>query len=321
MRTVVLCVLAAVGVGFLTSDQARGDCDNAGPLTKSLGPPPEIVTNYLRIIAKQSLPPHVEKAVEALGTASSLHLRARITVTSEDTGNRPVAGDFEYWEQGGKYRIHAGIDVSEAPVSELAYDGHRFQLVLPKDSLLSIARADERMVPLGIPNPFFLVLQPLSVATPDCPFCVLRLSDLRTLRSLRQAASATEPAASRTDDSSFKVTLAASGDPAAIELTREAGELVERAEFSDYRKVEGAGIDMPRIVSLHRTIKTEDSVLHVAITYRIEELQVGSSIDNSVFTLDRSAYKRVWEGDRKVFLKNVPSDCGKPNRQSPPKPN
>jgi hypothetical protein len=306
-----------VGKGGRLGEPAK--LEAASPINepaKSLGPPPEIVTQHLRTIAKQRLAPHVEKAVEALGTVSSLHLRARITVTSKDTGNLPVAGDFEYWEQGGKYRIHMGIDVAEAMVSELAYDGRQFQLVLPKGTpLLSVARADERMVPLGIPNPFFLVLQPLSVTTPECPGCVLRLSDLRTLRSLRQAAGATEPGVSRTDDSSFKVTLAASGDPAAIELTQGAGEVVERADLSDYREVEGVGIDMPRAVSFHRTVKTDDSVLHVAITYRIDELQLGSDIDSSVFTLDRSAYKRVWDGDRKVFLKNVESDCRK--QQSP----
>jgi hypothetical protein len=307
---------------FACADQGPRE-DGADLPTKSLGPPPEIVTQHLRAIAKQPLAPHVEKAVEALATVTSLHVRARITVTSEDTGNRPVAGDFEYWEQGGKYRIHVGIDVSEAPVSELAYDGRQFQLVLPKDSLLSIARADERMVPLGIPNPVFLVLQPLSVATPECRFCVLRLSDLRSLRSLRYATGATEQAASRTNDSSFKVTLAATGDPAAIELTQDSGEVesVERADFSDYRQVEGSGIAMPRVVSFHRTVITGDVVTHVAITYRIDELQLGNDIDSSVFTLDRSVYKRVFDGDRKVFLKNVPSDCGKQNRESPPESN
>ncbi|MFY9823485.1 MAG: hypothetical protein WAM82_19040 [Thermoanaerobaculia bacterium] len=290
--------------------------DSAGLPAKSLGPPPEIVTQHLKAVAKQPLAPHVEKAVEALGAVSSLHLRARITVTSEDTGNRPVAGDFEYWEQGGKYRIHVGIDVAEAMISELAYDGRQFQMVLPKGiPLLSVARADERMVPLGIPNPFFLVLQPLSVTTPECPGCILRLSDLRTLHSLRHA---TEPPASRTDDSSLRVTLAATGDPAVIESTQDSGDVVERAEFSDYREVEGAGIAMPRAVSFHRSVRADDSVSHVAITYQIDELQLGSDIDSSVFTLDRAAYKRVWEGDRKVFLKNVPSDCHKPE---PPKPN
>jgi hypothetical protein len=264
----------------------------------------DAVVQHLKSVAQQSLPPHVDKAVEALGKASSLHLRARITVTSENTSNQPVAGIYEYWEKDGKYRMHFGIDVAEAPVSDLAYDGRQYQIGLSRDSTLSVAYADERAVPSGIPNPLFLVLQPLSVATPDCLGCVLRLSDLRTLRDLRHAVAVGRPALAPLDTfgSDVKITLSA-GNLASSVLSQGQGERVERAEFSDYRVVEGTDMALPRSVRFLRTVSSEGSILHVTIQYQIDNLELGREIDDSVFTLNRSLFDRIWSSDRQQFIK------------------
>lgn len=265
----------------------------------------DAVAQHLKSVAQQSLPPHIDKAVEALGKASSLHLRARIAVTSEHTSNRPVAGIYEYWEKDGKYRMHFGIDVMETPVSDLAYDGRQYQLALSQDSTLSVAYADERSVPSGIPNPLFLLLQPLSVDAPDCLGCVLRLSDLRMLRDLRHAVAIGRPALAPLDTSGsdVKITLTPTGNPASLVLSQGQGERVERVEFSDYRAAEGTDLALPRSVRLLRTVSMEDSTLHVTIQYQIDDLELGREIDGSVFTLDRSQFERIWSSDRQQFIK------------------
>jgi hypothetical protein len=203
--------------------------------------------------------------------------------------------------------MHFGIDAAEAPVSDIAYDDRQYQMAMAKDSLLSLASTDERTVLSGIPNPLFLVLQPLEVGTADCLGCVLRLSDLRALRDLRHATApeASAQAPLKTPGSNVELTLTSSGDPATAVLSHEQDGIVraERVEFSDYRGIEGQGLDMPRSVKLLRTVKTEDSLFHVTLEYQIDVLEVGSDFDDAVFTLDRSGFKRIWDGDRRRFIK------------------
>jgi hypothetical protein len=86
------------------------------------------VSQRLATIAQQRLPPHVERAIETLGRVLSLHVRATITLSSEQTRDQPVAGVYEYWEKDGKYRVHFGIDLAEIPVSDIAYNGRQYQL-------------------------------------------------------------------------------------------------------------------------------------------------------------------------------------------------
>ena len=296
MRSTTTQALACFGI-WLLATAAGAVCNHAAP-----------VAQQLESLARSPLPPHVAKAVEALGAAPSLHLRARITVTSDSTANRPVAGVYEYWEKGDKYRMHFGIDAPEASVPDIAYDGHHYQIVLAKHSQLAIEPTDDRFVPSGIPNPLFLRLQPLDVATVDCPGCALRLSDLRALRDLRHAAAlgVSSPAPQESLGSNAEITLTASGDPATAVWSREHDGVVrvERAEFSDYRAVEGQGFDMPRRIKFSRTVKTADSLYHLTIEYQIDDLEVGSDIDDAVFTLDRSGFESIWSGDLHQFIKS-----------------
>jgi hypothetical protein len=278
-----------------------GPYENTLPTSKALA-----VVQHLKDVAQNALPSHVEKAVEVLGSAASLHLRARVTLSSEATGDQPVPGIYEYWEKDGKYRMVFGVDVAEIPVSEIAYDGRQYQLALARASTLSVAYADERAVPSEMPNPLFLLLQPLNVATPDCLGCVPRLSDLRTLHAFRHAAIPGKTAVSPLESSggfTTQVTLDRSGNVAALLQIQVKPRLVERSEFSDYRRLEGTGMDLPRSVKFLRTVAEEGSVVRVAIQYQIDVLELDRGIDDSVFTLDRSSYKTVWSDDRQQFLR------------------
>ena len=295
-----------------------GPFDNLTQSSSSSTPPSSpkdlAVARHLRRIAQQSLPPHVEKAVEALGRISSLHLRASITLSSEQTGDRPVPGVYEYWEKDGKYRIHFGIDLAEIPVSDVAYDGRQYQMALAHSSTLTLSGADERAVPSEIPNPMFLFLQPLSFTTSDCPDCDDRLSDLRTLRNLRQARTVGQSSLAPSDAAgvSAKVTLSASGNPATAVLSKQAG-VVERTDFLEYRPIEGTGLDLPRLFKFIRTM--QGSNLRVAIRYRIDGLDVDRDIDDSVFTLDRSVFQSIWSDNEKRFLKAPPCPLRRPASQ------
>lgn len=260
------------------------------------------VQQHLMTVARQALPPHVERAVEALGNVSSIHLRARITLSSEATGGQSVPGIYEYWEKGGKYRIHFGIDLPEISVTEIAYNGRQYQLALGRASTLSVARADERDVSSEIPNPFFLVLRPFVVATPDCPFCELRLSDLRALRDLRHTAppGKSSPAPMDTAGFSADTTFSPAGNLSTSTLTKSSLKIVERAEFSEYGTLQGTTLELPRSMSFVRQVTEEHSVAWVSIQYQIEELEIDRPIDDAVFTLDRSPYASIWENDHFV---------------------
>jgi hypothetical protein len=224
-----------------------------------------------------------------------------------------VEGVYEYWEKDGKYRIHVGIDLAEIPVSEIAYDGRQYQLALAHASTLSIAPADERDVPSEIPNPLFLVLRPLSVATPDCLLCEPRLSDLQTLRALRHAAGKSFPESLDTAGFSAKVTLSPSGNLATSVLSKKEVGLVEQADFSEYQALESMDMELPRMVKFVRTVSTESSAVAVAILYQIDELEIDRPIEDSVFTLDRSPYASIWQGDR--FIKSPPCPRRRPAQE------
>jgi hypothetical protein len=309
------------GVSVYPGDPFPADPDPCDPVGPSFDPeacsgggarPPYLngvhdpkamtVVEHLRRVAQQSLPPYVEKAIETLGSASSLHLRARITLSSEKTGDRPVAGVYEYWEKDGKYRIHFGINLAEVPISEIAYDGRQYQMALGRASTLSVARVDERVVSSEIPNPFVLVLQPLSVATPDCSFCEIRLSDLRTLRDLRHAVTTGKSSVAPLDTPGFsmKMTRTTSGGPATSVLRKDKLGIVEQTEFSDYRTLAGTDMELPRSVKFSRTVNAEGLAARVAIQYQIDELDLNRPIDDSVFILDRSPYETIWQDDRFV---------------------
>jgi hypothetical protein len=277
----------------------RGPYADAAPLNPKAK---AAVQQHLMMVARQALPPHVEQAVEALADVSSLHLRARITLASEATGNQSVSGIYEYWERDGKYRIHFGIDLPEISVTEIAYNGHQYQLALGRASILSVARADERDVSSEIPNPFFLALRPLVLATPDCPFCELRLSDLRTLRDLRHAAppGKSSPAPMDTAGFSADTTFSPAGNLSTSTLTKSSLKFVERAEFSEYGALQATRLKLPRSVSFVRQVTQEGSAAWVSIQYQIDELEIDRPIDDSVFTLDRSPYASLWENDRFV---------------------
>ncbi len=299
MRNVTLRVLVLLGVwsGLIDRSYASESC-NGVPDPKALA-----IEQHLARVAHQLLPSHVQKAVETLGNASSVHLRARISLSSKGTGGRPLAGVYEYWEKDGKYRIHFGIDVAENPVSEIAYDGRQYQLALDRaSSILSIRRADERSVPSEIPNPLFLVLQPFRIETPDCPGCEPRLSDLRTLRELLHASPA-EKSLAPLDTAGYgtKVALTPSGHLATSVLSNSETGLVERSEFSDYGAIDGTDLELPRTVRFSRT--TNRSAVGVVIRYQVEELELDRPIDDAVFTLDRSPYASIWSDDSQTFLR------------------
>lgn len=309
-----LMVALSLWLGLASALIAQGDtCCPKAPADPSS--PKDLATaRYLASIAQQSLPPHVEKAVETLGRISSLHLRASITLSSEQTGGRPVAGVYEDWEKDGKYRIHFGIDLAEIPVSDIAYDGRQYQMAFAHSSTLTLSGTDGRTILSEIPNPIFLFLQPLSFTTPDCPDCDYRLRDLRTLRNLRQARAAGKSSSAPSDaaDVSAKVTLSASGNPATAVLNKQAG-VVERTDFLEYRPVEGTGLDLPRLIKFIRTMKGTN--LRVSIRYRIDGLDVDREIDDSVFTLDRSVFQSIWSDTEKRFLKAPPCPLRRPASQ------
>ena len=231
-----------------------------------------VVSRHLTSLAGTRFPTHVEQAIDSLGRANSLHVKASVTYVSNETGNRPLAGVYEYWEY-----------------------------------------SDERTVPLSIPNPFFLALQPLSVSSPDCPLCGLRLSDLHALQALRSSTSWLDSSVQASASAGERVeeSLTPGGLLASVTLIRNQGTVLERADFSDHHAVGAAANQFPRLVTFKSTVNESGSVSHLAVTYRIEDLQLDGAIDDSVFSLDPSAFDRVWASDRRVFLKNLPSNCKK----------
>ncbi|HSS50458.1 MAG TPA: hypothetical protein VLX28_16090, partial [Thermoanaerobaculia bacterium] len=127
--------------------------------------PPQRVSETLADLAVQNLPPAVDQLIDSLAALRSVHIKARVVIQTSGEEGRAGASDmteYEYWEAGRQYRIHAYINptIGLGEIPDLAFDGVHQQMVLQAGlaKTLSIVAQDARMVPIGIPNPLFLPL-------------------------------------------------------------------------------------------------------------------------------------------------------------------
>lgn len=341
-RCVVLASLALAGV----CDVAVGDaptCPYEPPPDDAVGTslaggmkvPPQAASERLSEAASESLPPMVDQLLRGLAALSSIHLKARVVAQTIAGEGRPAATDlteYEYWESGRRYRIHAYLNptMGLGEIPEVAFDGTHHQMVLQAglERTLSITGQDVRMVPIGIPNPLSLSLAFLSPDDQDrCPLCELRLADLVPLAAKRSAKPGKSGAPMIAGSlsvrggciydagSRFELSLDGAGRVATIRQLTESGREINVVALSDYRRVGATTIELPRVIDFQRS-DPQAKAPWLVVRYIVDRMEVNQPLDDSAFVISRDTVSKVWDSDAASWRKYSGFDtagfCKKP---------
>jgi hypothetical protein len=251
-------------------------------LSDEVAPSAGVEAALRRAVLVSPLPRSVSTLLQALATASSIHLKAKLSLSRD---GRKVTDSYEYWERGPRYRIR--LDPGhDYPWSDIAFNGTFLQAQIDKDAV-EIRRGDDRSTPLP-DGPLALALAPLRVNDPaKCLLCQLRLADLRQALQWRREApaglkaseaalgvGAFDAGALRTGESDSQgrlVHLVLPGDEAGADNGFE-------VTLSDYQPIGGTGAVFP--MRLIARLKP-----NVFVEYAVEKVDLSPSFGDEVFDI------------------------------------
>lgn len=280
-------------------------------------------------VAGQDLPPAIRTFVAQLAGFKSVHLKARVLMAENpnplSSGLPSTTGassftEYEYWESGGRYRIHTYIDpkMGFQEITDIAFDGRQHQLVIRegRDLRLTLTPRDDRSVLIPIPNPLFLPLAFLSPYDDKvCLFCELRLADFALLNlaianhthqgnnsaGLGPKATELEGGVNSDKQTRYKAEFDGSSQVTSIRwVTADGGKLSEM-EFHDYQAATGARFTFPRRIQLARSFDQAKEPW-IVLKYVVDELEFDQPIAESLFTIPRDAMDTVVDSSNR-FLK------------------
>src|SRR6266536_1390252 len=113
----------------------------------------------------------------------SVHLVSAASVSRRKAGSEKLLSGsmrFEYWANGGGYRMKCAPDPELQLVSdmELANDGSQWQLLQIAKRELVLSGITTRPNPLTCPNPLFMLVEFVGQSGPGCESYGVSLSDL-----------------------------------------------------------------------------------------------------------------------------------------------
>jgi len=241
----------------------------------------------------------------------------------------PISGYIEFWGSGPRYRWESRVDPSKMPwmMVQVAYDGERYQLLLPDGTLSVSSAGDRRGAVPALPDPLLELVQVHYPLTDANAHLWLRFKDIQECppRDVDFGAAAWE----RVDVNDG--TLEAASFPGgvyegrrytfrvyvpaetrhcihAIERISEDGDRLTRTEFGDYRLVSAAGgkwrLPHSVVVSAYDSSGAEA----LRVSYQITRMELGMHIPESAFRITEGV-QRVWSDDGCVFVRSA-EPCG-----------
>jgi hypothetical protein len=236
------------------------------------------------------LPGSLSTLLQELAQANGIYLEAKVRFLNAATGGTKSTATYEYWEQGGRYRIKLSPG-SDYPWSDVAFDG-TFTQGKPAPDAVEIKRGDDRSIPLP-DGPLALALAPLRVNDATfCRLCQLRLADLKKAVAWRRAASSTLASAESmihqgTFDAGFGRLAEADSSGRLIRMVWPADEKQRHLDITldNYQPIKGSAALFPmRLVeSLTATLSVE---------YTVEQVDLSPSFKNTeVFNIRSAARK------------------------------
>lgn len=232
-------------------------------------------------------------------------------------------GLVEHWEQGDRFRTVVWVDPKLGLMTnlEIAFDGEHYQMHFLDTRTLANEQPTFRMgellqVPTPIPNPFYLPVKYLAPSDDDCPGCQLTLGFVKSdqiwpkiplARGMKSAIIDVVGGARAGEGYNFRIHRA----PAA-------GFKTGADTMGGLKRIDRVGIDtllresiefsqfedgFPRAIRFSGYEPAKDSTEAVVVVeYKIEELILNSSIDDSVFMISPEAGTAVWDNGTPVPL-------------------
>jgi hypothetical protein len=225
----------------------------------------------------------------------------------------------------GKYRYSASGSALNALAStqyEVAYDGTRYQLLDKTASVLSYRAADAQASPFGVPNPYMLVWDFLSIDDDQCDSCSLRPGDLWDANiweaRLDKIQLVSYNAGTQTTvvslpggkidgvDFTFLVTLVGPANsqlPTTIERVKLNSPAITKVTLSNYSFFQGVGGALVLPTAIAVVGECEETVA-VDYVLSVMSLPGPSGLGSSPFTIDFASANSVWDSDLNVFIKS-----------------
>lgn len=252
----------------------------------------------------------LDQVRDAFRGMGSLHVRAVAEVTIErPSGTVSGSGSFEYWELGAKYRIdnELGPTLGQHRGTTITYDGTRFAYYDKGQSHLSYSGTDTRNNPTFLPNPVLLIVDFLRGGIQDnCGNCRVRLADLNNESQWDDTMSSFQLGPGETVET-VRQTAAGHRVHHRVKLSADGQQRIVRIEREDEKSRGTAVIDfgahdsegLPRLVTV--TAKSKAGTLYAS--FLIETLEPATSADDSLFSVDSSGVRTVWDVDSETFLR------------------
>jgi hypothetical protein len=233
-----------------------------------------------------------------------------------------IEGYIEFWGSPPRYRLQSWADPQKLPwtIVQVAYDGERYQFLLPDGTLSVSAMGDRRGLVPALPDPLAELLQVHYPLTDENAHLSLRLTDLQQVApqqvdfsgaNWQMSGNGLWEVAGFTGgvyegrEYTHRVYVPAQTREwiAAIERVGVSGEVLTRAEFSDYRLVPGAEGQylMPHQVVLRAYDDSGQEALRVSYVFTAIELD--TEIPDATFRITEGVV-RIWDDDAGHFVDN-----------------
>jgi hypothetical protein len=286
-------------------------------------PAPEtpVLRERLREIAEAGLPRELADLWKGLAGLQSLHLQAQVeswvsSKVSESHRDLWGAAAFELWEAGDRYRISAPVPgaLGLSQISEIAFDGSRYQMFLRDSSLVTVSSTDSRIYPLPLRNPLALVAHfanPYDDAT--CGLCELRLADLRVLApAVRSSQQSSVGTLLKTPEARFGQQVATGyrlqfrparrGVVSTLEQVTAQGQVLTRVRLENFNAVPGhPDLIFPWTI-VYEILDDRGRRPVIRHSYQIELIEVDRDFPESMFRLTTLGGRHVWDDDNRVHV-------------------
>lgn len=268
----------------------------------------------------------LEELRQKYAAIKSVHIVADAQIILYGQNFRVGAGSYEYWAEGDRYKIkcHSDKHLGLLPDVDLAYDGSRFYHLDRASGILSYQRHDISKTFGALPNPLFMPVNFLSIEDDDCPFCALRLGDLKSANTRwYERASRLEAKAQAKDQITgqsltevempggtkakrqFKIRMrmagASEGEGRAtlIDQVGLDGKLLSSTTFDNFQPT--AMGEFPRAMKLE--VFDEKSNILIQMVYSVKTLEIDQPLEKSVFAISFDEAETVWDSDDRKFAK------------------
>jgi len=232
----------------------------------------------------------------------------------------PILGYFEYTASGDRYKVVSFAEPDRYPgvQTQVAFDGQRFQLLLPNGTLSYSAHDSNSGLPT-LPDPMFQLLQFCYPLTDANTAIELRLKDVQSDTTTHGECDASwvpvQVGTHMLDRAVLPggtyegvayvhhVYVQPSGRnrPVRIDRIADYGRL-SSTEFSDYIQVDTARGPTFWPLSIVFRMYDADGAELIAVFFEIHNLTVDAEFPRSTFAIDPAQASRIWDGEQRAFV-------------------